>query len=259
MTLRSVAKTFTLDQTRLEFNSLAGDVNDLSLAFDEKVDDRVSSLLVGGTGISSTYNDLGNSLTLSIDFTEFSTSNITEGTNLYYTDERVDDRVSSLVVGGTGISSTYNDLGNSLTLSIDFTEFSTTNITEGTNLYYTDEKVDDRIDLLITAGTGIQKTYNDSLNTYTLALDFTEFSTTNVSEGTNYYYTTTRANTDIDARVTASFVELLGIRVGKLSATAAPATASSTGTAGEIRYDSSYIYICTAANTWKRVAIATWP
>jgi hypothetical protein len=38
----------------------------------------------------------------------------------------------------------------------------------------------------------------------------------------------------------------------------APATASSTGTAGDIRYDADYIYICTAANTWKRAAISTW-
>ena len=39
----------------------------------------------------------------------------------------------------------------------------------------------------------------------------------------------------------------------------APATAGATGTAGDIRYDADYIYICTATNTWKRVAIATWP
>lgn len=38
----------------------------------------------------------------------------------------------------------------------------------------------------------------------------------------------------------------------------APATAASTGTLGEIRIDANYIYICTATNTWKRVAIATW-
>jgi hypothetical protein len=38
----------------------------------------------------------------------------------------------------------------------------------------------------------------------------------------------------------------------------APASAGATGTTGQIAFDSSYIYICTAANTWKRVAIATW-
>ena len=38
----------------------------------------------------------------------------------------------------------------------------------------------------------------------------------------------------------------------------APATAASTGTLGEIRIDASYIYVCTATNTWKRSQIATW-
>ena len=32
----------------------------------------------------------------------------------------------------------------------------------------------------------------------------------------------------------------------------APATASSTGSAGDIRYDSGYVYICVATDTWKR-------
>ena len=33
---------------------------------------------------------------------------------------------------------------------------------------------------------------------------------------------------------------------------------SDTGTAGDICWDSLYIYVCIAANTWKRVAISTW-
>ena len=37
-----------------------------------------------------------------------------------------------------------------------------------------------------------------------------------------------------------------------------PASASATGTTGEICWDSDYIYVCTATNTWKRTAIATW-
>lgn len=35
-----------------------------------------------------------------------------------------------------------------------------------------------------------------------------------------------------------------------------PSSSSDVGTAGAIAWDSSYIYICTATNTWKRVAIA---
>ena len=38
----------------------------------------------------------------------------------------------------------------------------------------------------------------------------------------------------------------------------APATSSSVGTLGEIVIDANHIYVCTATNTWKRVAIATF-
>jgi hypothetical protein len=34
----------------------------------------------------------------------------------------------------------------------------------------------------------------------------------------------------------------------------APAHATSTGTAGQMAYDSTYLYVCTAANTWKKIA-----
>lgn len=38
-----------------------------------------------------------------------------------------------------------------------------------------------------------------------------------------------------------------------------PASATATGTVGTIAWDSDYIYICVATDTWKRVAISTWP
>jgi hypothetical protein len=37
-----------------------------------------------------------------------------------------------------------------------------------------------------------------------------------------------------------------------------PTLANSAGTAGQITWDSSYVYICIAANTWKRANISTW-
>jgi len=37
-----------------------------------------------------------------------------------------------------------------------------------------------------------------------------------------------------------------------------PASAAATGVAGQVTRDANFIYICTATNTWKRVAIATW-
>jgi fibronectin-binding autotransporter adhesin len=37
-----------------------------------------------------------------------------------------------------------------------------------------------------------------------------------------------------------------------------PASASATGTQGQVCWDANYIYVCTATNTWRRAAIATW-
>lgn len=38
----------------------------------------------------------------------------------------------------------------------------------------------------------------------------------------------------------------------------APASASASGTANDVAWDADYFYICTATDTWKRVAVATW-
>lgn len=59
-------------------------------------------------------------------------------------------------------------------------------ITEGTNLFYTDTRVDNRFDTR-------------------LALK----STDDLAEGTNLYYTDTRANSAIDARVTGAYISTL--------------------------------------------------
>jgi hypothetical protein len=38
-----------------------------------------------------------------------------------------------------------------------------------------------------------------------------------------------------------------------------PATAGASGSIGAIVWDADYIYVCVGINTWKRVAISTWP
>ena len=37
-----------------------------------------------------------------------------------------------------------------------------------------------------------------------------------------------------------------------------PASASATGTTGQIAWDANYVYVCVATNTWKRSALSTW-
>lgn len=43
-----------------------------------------------------------------------------------------------------------------------------------------------------------------------------------------------------------------------ISSTYVPALANSAGSAGTVVWDSNYVYICVATNTWKRANIATW-
>ena len=72
----------------------------------------------------------------------------------------------------------------------DISNHDTGDLTEGSNLYYTDERVDDRVNALITAGTGITKAYNDSANTYTLTVTQSDIDTDNVTEGSSNLFTT---------------------------------------------------------------------
>jgi hypothetical protein len=101
---------------------------------------------------------------------------ITEGTtNLFFTDERVDDRVNGLLTAGSNITLTYDDTANTLTIASTDTEDDLSNndtddLSEGTtNLYFTDERVDDRVNGLLTAGSNITLTYDDAANTLTIA------------------------------------------------------------------------------------------
>jgi hypothetical protein len=149
------------------------DVDEGSSLFftDERVDDRSSSLLQNGTGISWSYNDGANTLTPTVTLAPFTTDALAEGSsNKYFTDERVDDRASSLLQNGTGISWTYNDGANTLTPNVSLSAFTTDSLAEGSsNKYFTDERVDDRAAALLVAGTGVSLSYNDGGNSLTVA------------------------------------------------------------------------------------------
>lgn len=166
----------------------------------ERVDDRVSNLIQDGTGISWTYNDGANTLTGNVSLSSFSTTDLSEGTNQYFTNEKVDDRVSNLIQNGTGISWNYNDSLGTLTPTISLASFSTTDLSEGTNQYFTNEKVDDRVSNLIQDGTGITWLYNDIANTLTPTVSLASFTTDDLSEGAINKYLT---DENIDDRVAA--------------------------------------------------------
>jgi len=63
------------------------------------------------------------------------------------------------------------------------------------------------------------------------------------------------ADGNLELGTTAQPTEIKGALITQ---TSTPASAGASGVAGTITWDSDYIYICTATDTWKRVAIATW-
>ena len=89
------------------------------------------------------------------------TDDLAEGsTNLYYTDEKVDDRVAALLIDSatSGIDISYDDAAGELTISADLSEITTD----------LNERVDDRVDSLLTAGTNVTLTYDDAAGTLTI-------------------------------------------------------------------------------------------
>ncbi len=124
------------------------------------------SSIVNGTGLTWTQISPG-ILRGDVSLSPFSTTNLVEGSRLYFTNERVDDRVNALLLAGTGITKSYNDGADSLTLGVTLVPFSTTDLVEGSRLYFTNERVDDRVAALIQNSASVTWTYNDSLNTLT--------------------------------------------------------------------------------------------
>jgi hypothetical protein len=59
-------------------------------------------------------------------------------------------------------------------------------------------------------------------------------------------------------RFAAAYVAQLVATAARITTSHTPSSASDTGTQGEIAWDANYLYVCTATNTWKRAALASW-
>jgi len=155
------------------------------------------------------------------------TNDLAEGsTNLYYTNARA--RTALSVTAGTGLSydnttGVFNlaaipnasltnssitingqavSLGGSVTLT-------TTNIAEGTNLYWTEARGNSNFATNLAASTTTNLAEGTNLY-YTQARFDTAFSnksTTNLAEGTNLYYTQARFNSALAAKTTTDLAE----------------------------------------------------
>jgi ribosomal protein L18E len=168
----------------------------ISIAGSGSYDSSTGVITISG-GVTS-VNTLTGAVTLT-------TTNISEGTNLYFTNARARSAISvsgsgsydsnTGVITVTGGVTSVNTLTGAVTLT-------TTNISEGTNLYFTNARARSAISVsgsgsydsntgVITVTGGVT-----SVNTLTGAVTLT---TTNISEGTNLYYTNARVDTRINA------------------------------------------------------------
>ena len=142
------------------------------------------------------------------------TDDVAEGsTNLYFTAERVDDQVNTLLTAGANVTLTYDDAAGTLTIAgveDNLSNNTTSDLAEGTNLYFTTERVDDQVASLLTAGSNITLTYDDAAGTLTITGvedDLSNNTTSDLAEGTNLYYTTARFDTAFTGKSTSDLSE----------------------------------------------------
>ena len=205
----TAAKTasFTVDaQGRLtaaseqDIQIATSQVTDLAEFIDDTVGDAVTGLVQAGEGIDVTYDD--NAGTLTIAGEDASTSNKgiasfnTDDFNVTAGDVELEDTVVKTVttdsgaltpsshgfsiLGGEGLDVTHT--GTSITVagedatssnkgiaSFDATDFTVTSGAVTLNV----DRIEDAVDNLIIAGTGLDKTYNDGAGSLTIDIDST--------------------------------------------------------------------------------------
>ena len=117
-------------------------------------------------------------ITPTTDFATFNTDDITEGSsNLYFTNERVDDRVNGLLQAGANITLTYDDVANTLTIAATEDNLSnndTDDLAEGsTNQYFTNARAVSAV--LNTTHSGNQELASDANLVLTAGTDGGEY------------------------------------------------------------------------------------
>ena len=154
--------------------------------FTEAVQDVIGSSLGEGEGIDIQYNDTSGITLISGEdasstnkgIASFSSTDFTVTTgHVSLNNESVQDIVGAMVTGNTetGITVTYEDSDGTLDFAVadQFPSHTTSDLAEGTNLYYTAERVQDEISTTIIAGTGLDSNYNDGAGTFTIDIDST--------------------------------------------------------------------------------------
>ena len=113
------------------------------------------------------------------------------------------------------------------------------------------------------AGTGIAAYFGSAGNTgFGLAGDYAAIGGKNGilfgASASSAIWATIDASGNLGLGVTPSdILDINGNQI-RLRTAKTPTSATATGSAGQICWDADYIYVCTAANTWKRAQLLTW-
>ena len=180
-----------------------------------------ANLLVNSTksNITITGNAIsGLTITAENGVADSTTDNLSEGSNnLYFTDERAQDAIANAIAAGThsNITITYDDATNKFSFAAEngVADSTTDNLSEGTtNKYFTNTRARDAVSAgdtsliynsvsgAFTANTSVLSTVayvDQEISDVNNTID--ALTTTDIAEGTNQYFTETRARTSISA------------------------------------------------------------
>jgi len=233
----TVLGNLRVDGTTTTLNSTTLSVNDKNIVL---ADSAVDSAATDGAGITVfqsgaaiTYDhanatwDLNRPLGRDINvLSEHSTTDLSEGTNLYYTDARSRAAISVVDEVGSGLSYdsstgvitytgvTASDVRSYFSAAGDLSYDSTTGVFSfDVESVYTQANFDSDFNTSLDAAAldGVGLAYNSSTNT--LSIDSAElsayFTTDNITEGSNLYFTEARVDTAIGDVVTTAKVKIL--------------------------------------------------
>lgn len=213
-----------VDGTRTIINSTTLSVNDKNLLLaDSAVDSAAANgagITVGGSNATILYNatddtwDLNKPLGVGVNLlSNYTTSKVTEGTNKYYTPQRVDSDAKAAVSAGTGLALNYSGYGNPSVFSIPVS-----GVTAGTygsaslvpKFTVNSLGLIDSVSTIAVAGVSTfafdsdQATLNIGTadgGSFNARIGIEAFNTADLTEGSNLYYTTARADSAFDIRL----------------------------------------------------------
>jgi len=141
--------------------------------FSEAVDDRVNALLVAGTGITLTYDDGADTLTI-------------DASGLGYTDEEAQDAIGTILLDSTTIDFAYDDVTPNITAGVKSNSLTNTLLTSGTGgIYKGSGTIASGVVSTLTASSTFRVNYSNANPAY-LGDDLNNTSTIFSGDGTQY-------------------------------------------------------------------------